>query len=175
MFPVDWSHPLERAIYIARETDARLVVTGIERRGAFDQAGRAALGLEDEIGDIAACEPLFFEDNCRDHAEASGICDLYLRLDGASQGRDDPARNIVFQIDSEMQILGLTADDIVYASASLAFDMSIEEMWAAFRVGATLLVGYRKPGQIADRACGRVQCACGDGVVSGAVAAGGDR
>ena len=40
-----------------------------------------------------------------------------------------------------MKILGLTPDDIVYAGASLAFDMSIEEMWAVFRVGATLRWG----------------------------------
>ena len=108
MFPLDWSHPLERALYIARETDARLVVTGIERHGAFESAGQAAIGLEDEIGDIAACEPLFFE-------ESTAITPqhlAYVIYTSGSTGRPKGVmirhRNIVFQIHSESAVLDLT-------------------------------------------------------------------
>ena len=139
--PVDWSHPPDRALYIAGETEARLVVTHSERCEVFSHAGRQAIGLEDELGDIAACEPLFLEPPVPvtpDHL-------AYVIYTSGSTGRPKGVmirhRNIVFQIDSEMEILGLTPGDIVYANASLAFDMSVEEMWAAFRVGATLLVG----------------------------------
>ena len=139
--PVDWSHPLERAVYIAGETDARLVVTGIERHSAFSQVGRQSIGLEDELGDIAACEPLFLEERAAVTPEHLAYVIFTSGSTGHPKGVMIRHRNIVFQIDSEMEILGLTRDDIVYAGASLAFDMSVEEMWAAFRVGATLLVG----------------------------------
>ena len=38
-------------------------------------------------------------------------------------------------------VLGVTEEDKVYAGASLSFDVSVEEMWAAFLNGAELLVG----------------------------------
>lgn len=137
--PVDWSHPVERALYIAGEAETRLVVTASECRDAFAHAGRQAIGLEDELGDIAACEPL------EETATITPEHLAYVIYTSGSTGRPKGVMirhsNIVFQIDSERQILGLTPDDIVYASASLAFDMSVEEMWAAFRTGATLIVG----------------------------------
>src|ERR1700761_7029616 len=59
-------------------------------------------------------------------------------------------RNIAFQVRSESEILRLTRDDIVYAGASLAFDVSVEEMWAAFYAGATLLVGSERLAKSVD-------------------------
>jgi non-ribosomal peptide synthetase-like protein len=148
--PVDWSHPVERAVYIADEADVRLVVTAGERRNAFSHAGRQAIGLEAELGDVAACEPL--DENSTITPEHLAYVIYTSGSTGRPKGVMIRHANIVFQIDSEKRILGLTPRDIVYAGASLAFDMSVEEMWAAFRTGATLLVGTeslaKSPGEL---------------------------
>ena len=50
-------------------------------------------------------------------------------------------RSICHFLRSENAILGIEADDKVYQGFSVAFDMSFEEIWIAYLVGATLWVG----------------------------------
>ncbi|MBS7777214.1 amino acid adenylation domain-containing protein [Acidovorax sp. CCYZU-2555] len=45
---------------------------------------------------------------------------------------------------SENAVLGVHADDVVYQGFSLAFDMSFEEIWISYLVGATLWIAPRE-------------------------------
>ncbi|HEV7816122.1 MAG TPA: amino acid adenylation domain-containing protein, partial [Janthinobacterium sp.] len=50
-------------------------------------------------------------------------------------------RSICHFLRSENEVLGVRADDRVYQGFSVAFDMSFEEIWIAYLVGATLWIG----------------------------------
>ena len=140
--PVDWSFPQDRADYIAEESAARVVVTSRDRSDAFADAGAEVVNLDRDLGDIAACEtvPLTRADTGADPEDAA-----YLIYTSGSTGKPKGAiirhRNIAFETRSNGAILGITCEDRVYAGASLAFDVSVEEMWCAFLAGAELLVG----------------------------------
>jgi amino acid adenylation domain-containing protein len=49
-------------------------------------------------------------------------------------------RNVCHWVRAENHILRVTQEDLVYQGFSLAFDMSVEEIWPAFLVGASLWV-----------------------------------
>src|SRR5205823_4313631 len=48
-------------------------------------------------------------------------------------------RNVCHVVRAEGELFGVQPDDRVYQGASLAFDLSVEEMWLAFHAGATLV------------------------------------
>ena len=140
--PIDWSFPQDRADYIVEECGARAVVTVTERAEAFRRHPVAAVvDVDGELGDIAAldCVPLTRADT---GAEPDDLA--YLIYTSGSTGRPKGVmithRNIAYQVRAEGSILGVVEADRVFAGASLAFDVSVEEMWAAFTTGAELLV-----------------------------------
>ncbi|MGF0237472.1 Pls/PosA family non-ribosomal peptide synthetase [Rhodococcus sp. IEGM1300] len=53
-------------------------------------------------------------------------------------------RSICHFLRSENEVLGINANDRVYQGFSVAFDMSFEEIWIAYLVGATLWIGPRE-------------------------------
>ncbi|MEB0045634.1 MULTISPECIES: Pls/PosA family non-ribosomal peptide synthetase [unclassified Pseudomonas] len=53
-------------------------------------------------------------------------------------------RSICHFLRSENAILGISASDRVYQGFSVAFDMSFEEIWIAYLVGATLWIGPKE-------------------------------
>ena len=53
-------------------------------------------------------------------------------------------RSICHLLRSENKILGVRPDDRVYQGFSLAFDMSFEEIWIAYLVGATVWIAPRE-------------------------------
>jgi non-ribosomal peptide synthetase-like protein len=53
-------------------------------------------------------------------------------------------RSICHFLRSENQVLGVRADDTVYQGFSVAFDMSFEEIWISYLVGATLWLGPKE-------------------------------
>ena len=140
--PVDWSTPQERVDYIAAESEAYAVVTTEERAPAFPTTLPNVIAVDAALGDIAALptEPLTRAETAAEPGDAA-----YLIYTSGSTGRPKGVvirhANVCFQIRSEASILGITTADRVYAGASLAFDISVEEMWAAFLNGAELLVG----------------------------------
>ena len=140
--PVDWSFPQDRADYIAAECEAAIVVTGADRAAAFRAAGARVLDVQTDLGDIAARQPLPLT---REVTGATPDDAAYLIYTSGSTGRPKGAiirhRNICFQSRANAAILGVTCEDRAYAGASLAFDVSVEEMWAAFTAGAELMIG----------------------------------
>ncbi|WNG29163.1 amino acid adenylation domain-containing protein [Cystobacter fuscus] len=53
-------------------------------------------------------------------------------------------RSICHFLRSENEVLGVRAQDRVYQGFSVAFDMSFEEIWISYLVGATLWIGPRE-------------------------------
>ncbi|KPZ07707.1 Amino acid adenylation [Pseudomonas amygdali pv. ulmi] len=53
-------------------------------------------------------------------------------------------RSICHFLRSENAVLGICASDRVYQGFSVAFDMSFEEIWIAYLVGATLWIGSKE-------------------------------
>ncbi|NYE59585.1 non-ribosomal peptide synthetase-like protein [Duganella sp. 1224] len=53
-------------------------------------------------------------------------------------------RSICHFLRSENEVLGVRADDKVYQGFSVAFDMSFEEIWISYLVGATLWIGPKE-------------------------------
>ncbi len=139
--PVDWSIPQERADYIAAECAATAVVTVTERAEAFAAAPVAVVDVLADLGDIAALDgtPLTRAETGADPDDLA-----YLIYTSGSTGRPKGVMirhaNIAYQVRAEASILGVVDTDVVFAGASLAFDVSVEEMWGAFLAGAELLV-----------------------------------
>jgi non-ribosomal peptide synthetase-like protein len=141
--PMDWSAPQDRADYIAVESEAYAVLTTAERASTFavDPASKV-IAVDGVLGDVAAypTDPL-----PRAETEAAPEDAAYLIYTSGSTGRPKGVvirhSNVCFQIRSEASILGVTPEDRVFAGASLSFDISVEEMWAAFLNGAELLIG----------------------------------
>jgi non-ribosomal peptide synthetase-like protein len=59
---------------------------------------------------------------------------------GTPKGIEISQRGICHLLRSENEILGVRGDDLVYQGFSTAFDMSFEEIWISWLVGATLWV-----------------------------------
>lgn len=62
-------------------------------------------------------------------------------------------RNICHYLRAANEIYGLTAADVAFQGASVAFDLSLEEIFIPYMVGATLWVAGRETLQEADRLC----------------------
>ena len=139
--PVDWAIPQERADYITGECAARAVITTTERAEAFAGSAVAVVDVLAELGDIAAQDgtPITRAETGADPDDLA-----YLIYTSGSTGRPKGVMithaNVAYQVRAEASILGVVDTDVVFAGASISFDVSVEEMWGAFLAGAELLV-----------------------------------
>ena len=137
--PVDWSFPADRVDFIASDSDASVVLTTQERLGDF--AHPAVVPLDDRLGEIATGDAWPFT---RASTGATPDDLAYIIYTSGTTGRPKGVavrhRNITHLVRAESAILGLSAVDRVFQGFSLAFDMSLEETWPAFLVGAELVV-----------------------------------
>ncbi|MDA8230415.1 MAG: amino acid adenylation domain-containing protein [Magnetospirillum sp.] len=62
-------------------------------------------------------------------------------------------RNICHYLRAANEIYGLVAEDVVFQGASVAFDLSLEEIFLPYLAGATLWVAGRETMQATDRLC----------------------
>jgi non-ribosomal peptide synthetase-like protein len=70
---------------------------------------------------------------------------------GKPKGIAVSQRNICHLLHVENQVLGVTEADIVYQGFSPAFDMSLEEVFVSYSVGATLVIAPEEMVRAADR------------------------
>ncbi|ACL60679.1 Pls/PosA family non-ribosomal peptide synthetase [Methylobacterium nodulans] len=157
-------------LWMARGPDLLVAQIGITKSGAawlpFDAeapADRVAVCLED-----AAAKALVVSDALKSRAPA--VTPALTPAEAAAAGPapdlreagltpDHPAyliytsgstgvpkgivishRNICHFLRAANDLYGLTADDVVFQGASVAFDLSMEEIWVPYLVGATLFV-----------------------------------
>ena len=74
-------------------------------------------------------------------AVRSGVCDLHVRFHRPAQGHcHQPPRHLPLFAGGERTAGRQCAEDRVYQGFSVAFDMSFEEIWISYLVGATLWI-----------------------------------
>jgi len=137
--PFDGDAPVERIAICLRDAEAKLLVTSPEN--------------EDKVVGKVICDI----DTPEDLAQAPASIVVDARLNGATS--EHPAyviytsgstgvpkgilvsnRNICHYLRAANVVYGLTGEDIVFQGASVAFDLSMEEIWLPYLVGATLFV-----------------------------------
>ncbi|MDH7797397.1 MULTISPECIES: Pls/PosA family non-ribosomal peptide synthetase [unclassified Beijerinckia] len=141
--PFDADVPAERVAECLADCGASALFTDPERKTRL--AGLAADAIlcpaltsaeigSDETADIVSARAL----GCTPDDPA------YLIYTSGSTGKPKgivvTQRNICHYLRAANEIYGLTADDVVFQGASVAFDLSMEEIWVPYLVGATLFV-----------------------------------
>jgi non-ribosomal peptide synthetase-like protein len=138
--PIDPEYPADRIAYILRDSGAEALVTTADlarRHPAFDGA---IVRVDADRKTIAAEKPARL---AREVAGVSSRDLCYIIYTSGSTGRPKGVmiehRNAFRLVQAEGLIYGTRSDDRVYQGASLAFDLSVEEVWLAFHAGATLV------------------------------------
>ena len=140
--PVDQDTPVER-LQVCLDDAAAIGVVSCELFAPqLDGVARPVWTHE------ALLEPLGAGDIPRVRGPVSPDAPAYVIYTSGSTGKPKgiliSQRSICHFLRSENQVLGIRADDRVYQGFSVAFDMSFEEIWIAYLVGATLWVGPKE-------------------------------
>ena len=138
--PVDVSAPLDRLVFIATDTKARLVLSVGTRATEIAALGLPVvdLGLERENIAVQSQEVL----PCLDPNDGEAVAYVIYTsgTTGKPKGVGVRHRNVCHFVAAEGPILRLAPSDRVFQWFSYAFDMSIEEIWPALAAGAALVV-----------------------------------
>ncbi|WP_222263469.1 Pls/PosA family non-ribosomal peptide synthetase [Modestobacter marinus] len=143
--PLDTVFPADRIEYVLRDADVELVVTTSATRHLACAGPAAVLDLDEAAAEIAA------EDRRRPVPEASPAADAlgYVVYTSGTTGRPKGVAvghsAICHFVRVAAECYGVRADDRVYQGLTIAFDFSVEEIWLAWAVGATLVP--RPPGR----------------------------
>ena len=136
--PFDAEAPIERIGTCLADAAAKALLTDEASRGKAAAAKRPVLTSAD-LDDPTDMTPL-------DPRGAGLTADhpAYLIYTsgstGAPKGIVVTHRNICHFLRAANEVYGLQSDDVMFQSASLAFDLSMEEIWVPYLVGATLFV-----------------------------------
>ena len=137
--PFDAETPLERVGDCLADAGARALVAGqAQAASAEGQVDCAVLGEEDLV------DPA--DDTVVDPRATGATPDTpaYLIYTSGSSGTPKGIavsnRNICHLLRAVNEVYGIGHDDVVFHGASLAFDLSLEEVWVCYLVGATLFV-----------------------------------
>ena len=137
--PVDQDTPVERLQVCLDDASAVGVVTDELMAPQLDGVARPVWTQQ------AMLEP---GDMLRRRGDVSPDAPAYVIYTSGSTGKPKgiliSQRSICHFLRSENEVLGIRADDRVYQGFSVAFDMSFEEIWIAYLVGATLWVGPKE-------------------------------
>lgn len=133
--PFDADTPVDRIAVCLRSADAKGILTTRARLAALQPLGLKAWAIEDLLaevdptGDLRPAKP----DDTAYVIYTSGST-------GTPKGIAISQRSICHFLRSENHVLGIRGDDIVYQGFSVAFDMSFEEIWISYLVGATIWI-----------------------------------
>ena len=135
--PLDPKFPIARVQGILEDANIAVAICDAELSEALAGQTAAALMRLDQVGEAPAAPPLQPAIVAPDD-----IC--YVIYTSGSTGRPKGVliehRNAVNFVHSLSTVYKLTADERIYQGFSLAFDASVEEIWAAFSLGGTLVV-----------------------------------
>ncbi len=140
--PLDPTYPDDRIHFVMTDSDAKVLITSDQRALPLKALGINCLTFSRAVGYIAQHETPPFATG-----EIGVTADdiAYIIYTSGSTGRPKGVmirhRNAVSWALAEAEMLELRSDDKIYQGFSLAFDMSLEEIWSAFTVGATLMAG----------------------------------
>jgi non-ribosomal peptide synthetase-like protein len=140
--PVDEDTPVERLQVCLDDANAAGVLSCAAFAPRLAQLGRPVWTAETMLAAPAAGETLARRGAVSPDAPA------YVIYTSGSTGKPKgiliTQRSICHFLRSENAVLGVRAGDTVYQGFSVAFDMSFEEIWISYLVGATLLLGPRE-------------------------------
>ena len=140
--PVDEDTPVERLQVCLDDAQAAGVLTNEAMAPRLSEIGRPVWTAERLLAPAAAGEVLARRGAVSPDAPA------YVIYTSGSTGKPKgiliSQRSICHFLRSENEVLGVRADDKVYQGFSVAFDMSFEEIWIAYLVGATLWLGPKE-------------------------------
>ncbi|HEY9430208.1 MAG TPA: Pls/PosA family non-ribosomal peptide synthetase [Blastocatellia bacterium] len=138
--PIDPEYPADRVAYILEDSGAGALVTSADlarRHAAFEGA---VVRVDADRDAIAAEKPLRL---AREEVGANSQDLCYVIYTSGSTGRPKGVmiehQNARRLVQAEGHIYAARSEDRVYQGASLAFDLSVEEVWLAFHAGATLV------------------------------------
>ncbi|MBC7467694.1 MAG: amino acid adenylation domain-containing protein, partial [Ramlibacter sp.] len=139
--PLDAQTPADRVLTCLADAQAVAVVTD-------DLTHRGLEPMSEGVSLIAAqtlCAPLLPSAVLRHRSGSSPADTAYVIYTSGSTGKPKgiavSQRSICHFLRSENARLGIQASDRVYQGFSVAFDMSFEEIWISYLVGATLWLG----------------------------------
>jgi non-ribosomal peptide synthetase-like protein len=140
--PVDEDTPVERLLVCMDDAGSPALVSSErmrERLGTIAQPVHMAETL-------LAPAPDDYEPSRR--GAVAGEAPAYVIYTSGSTGKPKgiliDQRSICHFLRSENEVLGVLATDRVYQGFSVAFDMSFEEIWISYLVGATLWIGPKE-------------------------------
>src|SRR5206468_10083078 len=136
--PLDPEYPADRVAYILENCAAIALVTVAELAGRHAAFGGAIIRVDADRDAIDAESSTRLPGN----AVGVGLRDLcYVIYSSGSAGRPKGVliehRSACHLVGAEGRIFDVRPEDRVYQGSSLAFDASVEEVWLAFRAGAT--------------------------------------
>ena len=138
--PVDPTYPADRVAYILEDSGATALVTTGGLATSHQGFRGAVVRVDTDAAAIAGESPAHLpkDANC---AQPEDLC--YIIYTSGSTGRPKGVmvehRNVCHLVRAEGRIFAIRSEDRVYQGASLAFDLAVEEVWLAFRAGATLV------------------------------------
>ena len=139
--PIDPSYPADRIEYTLNDCGASALITNSELAAQMSSLPCDAICLDkvsEEI-DHTSSESVTTDEHIAPDRPA------YMIYTSGTTGRPKGVvvehRNVCGFIRAEGKAFGVGPDDRVYQGFSTAFDASVEEIWLAFRAGATLVVG----------------------------------
>ncbi|MFL6630821.1 MAG: Pls/PosA family non-ribosomal peptide synthetase [Massilia sp.] len=140
--PVDEDTPVERLLVCMDDAGSPALVSSErmrDRLGAVTQPIHTAEAL---LAPAPSDYPL------RRRGKVDGDAPAYVIYTSGSTGKPKgiliDQRSICHFLRSENDVLGVKATDRVYQGFSVAFDMSFEEIWISYLVGATLWIGPKE-------------------------------
>ncbi|WP_433297960.1 Pls/PosA family non-ribosomal peptide synthetase [Pseudonocardia sp. CA-142604] len=144
--PLDTSFPTDRMAYIVEDAHVRTVLTASDVADRIDQP-ELLTGRGTEFVSLDLAERLIDEQNSRRLIDAErGILDdqlAYIIYTAGANGRlrgvavDHPSICNFVKVAAE--VYGIQARDRVYQGLTIAFDLSVEEIWVSWACGATLV------------------------------------
>ena len=137
--PFDGDAPLDRIAVCLEDAKAKLLVTSQSHRE--HAAGRVACAVHTPEQLAQAPDTIAVDARANGATSASPAYVIYTSgSTGVPKGILVSNRNICHYLRAANVVYGLTADDIVFQGASVAFDLSMEEIWLPYLVGARLFV-----------------------------------
>jgi len=138
--PIDPEYPPDRIAWILADSGACALLTNSDLAARSQVFSGPAILIDVESDRIAVESS---EDLPRDEESAHPEDLCYVIYTSGSTGRPKGVmvehRNVCHLVQTESRIFGMRRDDRVYQGAPLCFDLSVEEIWLAFGVGATLV------------------------------------
>src|SRR6266566_1057440 len=138
--PIDPEYPEDRIAYILENSEADALVTTSELAERHETLGGKVVFIDLDKDMIAA------ESSARLPRAETGVGpeDLcYIIYTSGSTGRPKGVmvehRNAWHLVQAEGFIYAVDSRDRVFQGASLCFDLSVEEIWLAFKAGATMV------------------------------------